>query len=75
MATYQPSSPCGGNCYWDEARRTCLGCFRTTYDIEHWTAYNDGMRRHAIQQAFGRMEEFLIINQQFFNRETHNYDS
>ena len=75
MATYQPSSPCSDFCYMDNTRGICLGCFRTVYDIKHWTSYNDEARVKSIYQALQRWEEFVAINQQFFTRENLYYDA
>jgi predicted Fe-S protein YdhL (DUF1289 family) len=76
MATFQTSTPCENLfCHFDEARGVCLGCFRTKYDLKHWTQYDDIMRQKIMHRSFERMDAFFILNQQFFNRDIFRYDA
>jgi predicted Fe-S protein YdhL (DUF1289 family) len=75
MATYRISTPCESLfCHFDEARGICLGCFRTRYDLRHWTGYNDILRQKVMMRSFERMDDFFIVNEQFFNRNLDHYD-
>jgi predicted Fe-S protein YdhL (DUF1289 family) len=76
VATFQTSTPCESMlCHFDEARGVCLGCFRTAYDLKHWTGYNDIMRQKIVHRSFERMDAFFIVNEQFFNREIYRHDA
>ena len=74
MATFQISTPCEVRlCHFDTTRGVCLGCFRTAYDLKHWTSYDDIMREKVSMRAFERMDRFFIVNEQFFNRQLYGY--
>jgi predicted Fe-S protein YdhL (DUF1289 family) len=76
MATYQTSTPCESMlCHFDDVRGYCLGCFRTKYDLKHWTEYNDILRQKIMFRSFERMDKFFIVNEQFFNRDIYHYDA